>query len=184
DRQEGEHHEDQRRHDRPDHLERRVAVAVDRLVARSLPVQHQEAHQQHRHEHERGAGDVVDEIEEVVELLAVRGDVLGEKAHHRSRPVLFDRRGITASFRVRARAPGCCARPRRSTQPPGAHAIAGSYFFSSKATFVSCPALTSTSLVCLPSTGWTTSTLCLPGGTFSSLNAPFASLTAVGLSVT
>src|SRR5262249_36260017 len=118
------------------------------------------------------------------ELLAVCRDVLGEPAHHRSRPVLFDRMGITASLRVRTRTPGYGVRSRWSIQPPGAHAISGSYFFSSKATLASCPPLTSTSLVCLPSTGWTTSTLCLPGGTFSSLNAPFASLTAVGLSVT
>src|SRR5262249_40361901 len=153
DRQEGEHDQDQGRHDRPHHLERRVTVAVDCPPARPLAIDDQEPHQEHRHQDERRPGDVIDEIEEVVELLAVCRDVLGEPAHHRSRPVLFDRMGITASLRVRTRTPGYGVRSRWSIQPPGAHAISGSYFFSSKATLVSCPALTSTSLVCLPSTG-------------------------------
>src|SRR5436190_18718615 len=51
------------------------------------------------------------------------------------------------------------------------------YFFISKATLVVWPALTSTSLVCLPSVSCHTSTLYLPGGTFSTLATPLASVT-------
>src|SRR5215469_8859206 len=51
-------------------------------------------------------------------------------------------------------------------EPPGSH------FFISIATFVACPALTSTSLVCLPSVSCQASTLYLPGGTFSILTVP------------
>src|SRR5882672_1030312 len=53
----------------------------------------------------------------------------------------------------------------------------GSYFFISKATFAVCPALTSTSFVCLPSVSCHTSTVYLPGGTFSILVTPLASVT-------
>src|SRR5204863_2071942 len=45
-------------------------------------------------------------------------------------------------------------------------------------TFATCPALTSTSFVCLPSVSCQTSTVCLPAGTFSILAAPLASETA------
>src|SRR2546427_694158 len=48
----------------------------------------------------------------------------------------------------------------------------GSYFFISIATFVACPALTSTSFVCLPSVSCHASTVYLPGGTFSILAVP------------
>src|SRR3989441_6628468 len=51
------------------------------------------------------------------------------------------------------------------------------YFFISMATFAVCPALTSTSFVCLPSVSCHTSTLYLPGGTFSILVTPLASVT-------
>src|SRR5712664_2346520 len=50
--------------------------------------------------------------------------------------------------------------------------------FISKVTFVVCPAFTSTSLSCLPSVSCQTSIFCLPAGTFSSLAAPLASVTA------
>src|SRR5207302_730714 len=50
----------------------------------------------------------------------------------------------------------------------------GSYFFISIATFVACPALTSTSFVCLPSVSCHASTVYLPGGTFSILAVPLA----------
>src|SRR2546426_10344239 len=53
----------------------------------------------------------------------------------------------------------------------------GPYFFISIATFTVCPALPSTSFVCLPSVSCHTSTVYLPGGTFSILVAPFASVT-------
>src|SRR6266478_657430 len=53
----------------------------------------------------------------------------------------------------------------------------GSYFFISMATFVACPALTSTSFVCLPSVSCHASTVYLPGGTFSTLALPLASVT-------
>src|SRR6266850_757324 len=53
----------------------------------------------------------------------------------------------------------------------------GLYFFISMATFAVWPALTSTSFVCLPSVSCHTSTLYLPGGTFSILVAPLASVT-------
>src|SRR5882724_11183157 len=53
----------------------------------------------------------------------------------------------------------------------------GSYFFISIATFVACPALTSTSFVCLPSVSCHASTVYLPGGTFSTLALPLASVT-------
>src|SRR5256886_13977054 len=53
----------------------------------------------------------------------------------------------------------------------------GSYFFISIATFVDCPALTSTSFVCLPSVSCHASTAYLPGGTFSILALPPASVT-------
>src|SRR5438132_6122174 len=53
----------------------------------------------------------------------------------------------------------------------------GSYFFISIATFVACPALTSPSFVCLPSVSCHASTVYLPGGTFSILVAPLASVT-------
>src|ERR1700741_1041870 len=48
----------------------------------------------------------------------------------------------------------------------------GSYFFISNATFVACPALTSTSFVCLPSVSCQASTVYLPGGTFSIFAVP------------
>src|SRR3989440_1581653 len=50
--------------------------------------------------------------------------------------------------------------------------------FISKLTFVVWPALTSTSLSCLPSVSCQTSIFCLPAGTFSSLATPLASVTA------
>src|SRR5499433_336803 len=53
----------------------------------------------------------------------------------------------------------------------------GSYFFISIATFVVCPALTSTSFDCLPSVSCQASTAYLPGGTFSILALPLASVT-------
>src|SRR6059036_1588474 len=53
----------------------------------------------------------------------------------------------------------------------------GSYFFISIATFVACPALTSTSFVCLPSVSCQASTVYLPGGTFSILALPPPSVT-------
>src|SRR5213593_3871739 len=53
----------------------------------------------------------------------------------------------------------------------------GSYFFISIATFVACPALTSTSFVCLPSVSCQASTVYLPGGTFSILVLPPPSVT-------
>src|SRR4029450_4030867 len=53
----------------------------------------------------------------------------------------------------------------------------GSYFFISKATFAVCPALTSTSFVCLPSVSCHASSVYLPGGTLSILVAPLASVT-------
>src|SRR5206468_2747530 len=53
----------------------------------------------------------------------------------------------------------------------------GSYFFISIATFVACPALTSTSFVCLPSVSCQASTVYLPGGTFSILALPLPSVT-------
>src|SRR5438094_4062055 len=53
----------------------------------------------------------------------------------------------------------------------------GSYFFISIATFVACPALTSTSFVCLPSVSCHASTVYLPGGTFSILAVPSAPVT-------
>src|SRR5262245_46834724 len=52
-----------------------------------------------------------------------------------------------------------------------------SYFFISKATFAACPALTSTSFVCLPSVSCHASTVYLPGGTLSILVVPLASVT-------
>src|SRR6266566_2258683 len=66
-------------------------------------------------------------------------------------------------------------------QPPVEH---GAYFFISKLTLVVWPALTSTSLVCLPRVSCHTSTVCLPGGTFSILATPLASVTAAGPGVT
>src|SRR5216117_2115702 len=60
----------------------------------------------------------------------------------------------------------------------------GAYFFISKLTLVVWPALTSTSLVCLPRVSCHTSTVCLPGGTFSILATPLASVTAAGPGVT
>src|SRR5260370_41550323 len=51
------------------------------------------------------------------------------------------------------------------------------YFFISSATFVVCPALTSTSLVCLPRVSCHASTLYLPGGTFSIFATPLPSVT-------
>src|SRR5436190_1935801 len=50
--------------------------------------------------------------------------------------------------------------------------------FISKLTFVVWPALTSTSLSCLPSVSCQTSIFCLPAGTFSSLATPLVSVTA------
>src|SRR5262249_30629133 len=50
--------------------------------------------------------------------------------------------------------------------------------FISKLTFVVCPALTSTSLSCLPSVSCQTSIFCLPAGTFSSFATPLVSVTA------
>src|SRR4030095_15475583 len=50
-------------------------------------------------------------------------------------------------------------------------------FFISIATFVDCPALTSTSFVCLPSVSCHASTVYLPGGTFSILALPLPSVT-------
>src|SRR5256885_1017630 len=44
-------------------------------------------------------------------------------------------------------------------------------------TFATWPALTSTSLVCLPSVSCQTSTVCLPAGTFSIFAVPLASVT-------
>src|SRR5213594_608158 len=61
----------------------------------------------------------------------------------------------------------------------------GSYFFISIATFVDCPALTSTSFDCLPSVSCHASTVYLPGGTFSILALPPASVTPKnGLGIT
>src|SRR4029453_14000523 len=54
----------------------------------------------------------------------------------------------------------------------------GSYFFISKATFAVCPALTSTSFVCLPSVSCHASTVYLPGGTLSILVTPLAAVAA------
>src|SRR3989454_5160926 len=51
------------------------------------------------------------------------------------------------------------------------------YFFISIATFATWPALTSTSLVCLPSVSCQTSIDCLPAGTFSIFAVPLASVT-------
>src|SRR5207249_3076529 len=52
------------------------------------------------------------------------------------------------------------------------------YFFISKLTFATWPALTSTSFVCLPRVSCHTSTVCLPAGTLSIFAAPPASVTA------
>src|SRR3990170_6912776 len=51
------------------------------------------------------------------------------------------------------------------------------YFFISTLTFATCPALTSTSFVALPSVSCHTSTVCFPGGTFSILVTPPPSVT-------
>src|SRR5688572_30872097 len=49
--------------------------------------------------------------------------------------------------------------------------------FISKLTLAVCPALTSTSFVCLPSVSCHTSTVCLPGGTFSIFAVPLSPVT-------
>src|SRR3990172_1599846 len=59
-------------------------------------------------------------------------------------------------------------------EPPGPRAL---YFFISIAARTVWPALTSTSFVCLPSVSCQTSSVYLPGGTFSIRVVPLASVT-------
>src|SRR6185369_6293848 len=118
------HDEDEGGHDRPEDLERRVAVRVRRAPVVTMAVHEQEDQHRHLDEHPSDAGDVEDEIEEAVDVAAVRRDVCRKPpVQHLAAPILFSRWSSWREWPQATRRPSRRSPFERVTHPPGPREI-------------------------------------------------------------